>query len=455
MASIFQAGDWPCDSNVDTGTTLAEKLNRMITVLDAQGLTTATVAPASPTAGALWFDSSSTPAVLKIFNGTTWATVGGSGGIGSSPTAPASPKAGDLWMDTTAPAAPALKVWNGTAWVAVLSTKAQFDAACTDDDFAYTGTHNTFATDQTIHGLTVGTGAGGLATSVAIGQGAGAAADGGLNVAVGTNALAASTASNNTAVGSQALAKNTTGTPNTAVGHNALTNNLSGTNNVAVGDNALRANTSGNNTAVGSQALAANANASGNTGVGNFVLLANTTGINNTAIGLQALLGLNGGNNNCALGQGAGSNVTSGSNNVLLGLSSGADALANITNSSNNVVLGNNNTSTLYCKTSTITTSDVREKLINGPVPYGLDFVNQLETIEFVFRKERGSDEPEEGARRRFGFPAQSVLAIEGDNPVIVDASDPEYLKMTEGMLVPVLVNAIKELTQRLEAIGG
>jgi hypothetical protein len=118
MASIFQAGDWPCDANVDTGTTLAEKLNRMITVLDAQGLSTSTVAPASPTAGALWFDSSASPPVLKIFNGTTWLPVGGASAPTSSTAPPASASTGTFWFDTnTTP--PTLKIWDGSAWRAV------------------------------------------------------------------------------------------------------------------------------------------------------------------------------------------------------------------------------------------------------------------------------------------------------------------------------------------------
>ena len=51
----------------------------------------------------------------------------------------------------------------------------------------------------------------------------------------------------------------------------------------------------------------------------------------------------------------------------------------------------------------------------------------------------------------RYGFKAQDILALEGDNPVIIDTEEPEFLKYKGEHLVPVLVNAIKELTKRIK----
>jgi hypothetical protein len=52
---------------------------------------------------------------------------------------------------------------------------------------------------------------------------------------------------------------------------------------------------------------------------------------------------------------------------------------------------------------------------------------------------------------------AQEVLAVESslgiDNDCIIDKEEPDLYKMTETKLIPVLVNAIKELTARLEAL--
>jgi hypothetical protein len=57
----------------------------------------------------------------------------------------------------------------------------------------------------------------------------------------------------------------------------------------------------------------------------------------------------------------------------------------------------------------------------------------------------------------QLGFLAQEVQAIEDgfgiDNNCIVDTETPELLKMTETKLIPVLVNAIKELSAEVEAL--
>ena len=47
----------------------------------------------------------------------------------------------------------------------------------------------------------------------------------------------------------------------------------------------------------------------------------------------------------------------------------------------------------------------------------------------------------------RYGFKAQEVLALEGDNPVIIDNEDPEKLRMVDQHLIAVLVNAVQELS--------
>jgi hypothetical protein len=306
------------------------------------------------------------------------------------------------------------------------------------------------------------------------------------NTAFGVNSLGSNTSSNNTAFGFQAAYLTTTGTPNTAVGYNALQQNVTGTNNVAVGDSALAANTSNFNTAVGSQALLSNTNGANNTaigyqagysntgGVSNTVigwgaaysnitgtnnvamgvqsLSANTTGSSNVAIGQASLIQNNGGSNT-AVGWNSGASNTSGSNNVFLGNSAGNDALVTITNTSNNVVLGNNSTTTFYCKTAVINTSDVRDKVVYGEVPHGLEFVNALDTIQYQFRKERGSDEIAENEKMRYGFSAQHILGLEGDKPVIIDNRNEDKLFYDGSSLVPVLVNAIKELSSKNEAL--
>ncbi len=84
-----------------------------------------------------------------------------------------------------------------------------------------------------------------------------------------------------------------------------------------------------------------------------------------------------------------------------------------------------------------------------GTVPHGLDFVNKLEPVSFQFKKSRDDDTPHGDVR--YGFKAQDILALEGDNNVIIDDEQPDKLKYKGEHLVPVLVNAIKELKTQNE----
>ena len=87
-------------------------------------------------------------------------------------------------------------------------------------------------------------------------------------------------------------------------------------------------------------------------------------------------------------------------------------------------------------------------------MPLGLEFINKLNPIEYQFKN------PETGEITdntiRYGLSAQEVKENEVDpeNPIIVYDKN-EYLSMTYETLIPVLINSVKELTKRLEAIEG
>jgi hypothetical protein len=82
------------------------------------GIKVGAAAPATPTAGEAWLDTSvATKPVFKVHDGTAWQGAGS--GVSTGAAAPAAPAAGDLWVDTTTATAPVLKVYNGTAFVAV------------------------------------------------------------------------------------------------------------------------------------------------------------------------------------------------------------------------------------------------------------------------------------------------------------------------------------------------
>jgi hypothetical protein len=85
------------------------------------------------------------------------------------------------------------------------------------------------------------------------------------------------------------------------------------------------------------------------------------------------------------------------------------------------------------------------------PVPHGLDFVTKLEPYKFNFKKDRDTEIPH--GNKRYGFLAQDILALEGDDNVIVDNEQPEHLKYQGEALVPVLVNAIKELKAEIDLL--
>ena len=50
-------------------------------------------------------------------------------------------------------------------------------------------------------------------------------------------------------------------------------------------------------------------------------------------------------------------------------------------------------------------------------------------------------------------FKAQDVLALEGDNPIIIDNENEDTLNITNSHLIPVLVKAIQELSAKNEAL--
>ena len=174
-----------------------------------------------------------------------------------------------------------------------------------------------------IQGLTVGRGAGAIASNMAVGLSAlgGGSQTGIQNTAVGYQAMLANTSgSYNTAFGFTAMTANTTGEQNAAFGREALQSNTTGNYNAASGMSALRLNTTGNNnSAFGFQSLSANTTASNNVAVGYQALHTNTTGPNNVSVGYQALYANTTGDSQVAVGYTALKNNTTGYYSVALG----------------------------------------------------------------------------------------------------------------------------------------
>ena len=275
------------------------------------------------------------------------------------------------------------------------------------------------------------------------------------NVAFGLNALANNTTGNSSiAVGSSALSSSITGSDNIAIGRNALKDSSAGNYNIAIGRDALEKATTvcQYNIAIGFNALKNTLNSNGNLGIG-VAALYSCTGVANIGIGFAAL-GDCTGTSNTAIGDHALSYCTSGSGNIQLGrvAATGIDSpVFEITTQNNRVVIGSTAVTHAYIQANWTIVSDARDKTNFAPIPHGLDFVKQLKPTAFQFKLNRESEET--NGPLRYGFLAQDILALEGPDSVIIDNEDPEKLRYNGESLIPVLVQAIQELTAKVEAL--
>jgi len=352
----------------------------------------------------------------------------------------------------------------------------------------------TLAKDAVVNGLTVGRGAGAVATNTAFGTSALTANSTNSNiVAIGNQALTSSTSNQCVAVGSQAMFSNTTGFGE-AFGYQALYTNTTGSNNTAIGYRSQYLNTTGsNNVSVGLSALNSNTTASNNTAVGYQALYTTATGDNNTAIGYQALYNSNRtadnndantavgyqaglakttGNNNCFFGKAAGSNLTTGTGDIYIGQGCAASAVG----VSSEIVIGTQATGK-GTTTGFITagaggmyqgnnltvwsvTSDQRLKKNIVDNNIGLNIINQIQVRNFEYRlPEEITDVAQDQAIAKTGVQL-GVIAQELQQvaPDCVKTESTGVMTVNADPLTWYLINAVKELTARvaqLEAKGA
>jgi len=326
-----------------------------------------------------------------------------------------------------------------------------------------TGSNNVFL------GKATGKGSGSGSQCIAIGQGVmetGSAANN--SVFIG-NYMAANTTSgadSTVAIGTNCLsAAGYSGEENTVVGHQAGNNLSSGNKNTLIGKQAGNAvTTATQNAFFGFQAGLAVATGNNNTLIGNSAGLA-VTSAENTLIGTYAGRTLTSGTTNTMLGVNYnGGGVITGSNNTLLG----NNAAATSTSVSNEITLGNSSVTSLRCAVTSITSlSDERDKSEIKDITYGLAFIDALQPREFVWnnRAEIKTEIDEVGnetevefysankGKKDFGFIAQEVKELDNDTLRLVYDENPEKLELSYGKLVPVLVQAIKELKAEIELL--
>ena len=281
------------------------------------------------------------------------------------------------------------------------------------------------------------------------------------------------TGDKNTAYGYAALTSNTTSHLNTAVGNDALFENTTGSLNTAVGASSLDANTTGDeNTAVGFNTLSDNTTGTGNSALGKNALKDCTTASNNVAVGLDSLTSSTTGSENTCVGRQSGQNLTTGSGNVFIGNNAGTGSApnGNHVTASNRIVLGDNNITDAHMKVSFVATSDERDKADIADFTKGLDFVNALRPVTYKWdMRSNYSDDlsatpdgTHKKERTEVGLIAQEVETIEKANGFATNENDRLFISLSSDgknyglryeRLVTVLVNAVKELSNKVTAL--
>jgi hypothetical protein len=285
----------------------------------------------------------------------------------------------------------------------------------------------------------------------------------------------------NSSFGCNALTSIAAGVGNTAIGYGAGALVSAGNCNAALGTGALAAETTGSsNTALGTGALCAQSGASNNTAIGFGAGNSITTGFNNTALGSCAADSLTTGSFNVLLGQGSGLGMTTGCENTFVGDASGplnvggcfnvylgSSAGATNTSGSRVVIIGADGTSSSNTVSNEVSLwagtqvarfsqaspvwsfpSDARRKENIADLTLGLDFVSKVQPRTFDWKME---------GNHAAGFIAQEldevVQEFGAEHLCIVSKADPECFTVSQTALIPVLVNAIKELKAEVEEL--
>ena len=122
---------------------------------------------------------------------------------------------------------------------------------------------------------------------------------------------------------------------------------------------------------------------------------------------------------------------------------------------SNQFTLGNSAVSSLRCQVQTISSlSDARDKTDIVNSPYGLDFIDTLKPRQFKWESREGGVAFE--GETKLGFIAQELLeAADGNNDVLdlVYEENPDKLEAKYGNLIPVLVKAVQELSDKVKKL--
>ena len=233
---------------------------------------------------------------------------------------------------------------------------------------------------------------------------------------------------------------------------NALSQNTTASNNTAIGRNALVNNT------IGDELVA----------IGNYAGDAITDAHQCCFVGYNAGTNCTTGDDNDGFGKNAGASVTTGANNCCLGNDSGTSSSpATITTADNQIVIGNNSHAAAFIKVAFTVTSDERDKTDITDFTKGLDIIKSLRSVTYKWdMRSNYEDGKPDGSKKEskthIGLIAQDVEKIEkangygdtNDNSLFIHKSDDgEKYSLCYEKLIPVLVNAIKELSVKVTAL--
>lgn len=305
------------------------------------------------------------------------------------------------------------------------------------------------------------------------------------NVAVGYNSQAHTMKGDgNTSVGDRSLRDNLNGSRNSAFGDYALTNNITGEDNVAFGGNALQQtlhatnntaigygamhffqdsknqNTEDSytigyrNTAIGTQVMQDGKNAAYSTFLGSYAGRY-VEGDYNVGLGASSMYNLTTGEQNVGVGGNTNREVEKGSDNVAIGYSAGPN-----NDNSNSVSIGSHahadgdnqvqlgsDEQSVYTFSSIQQRSDERLKENIEPTNLGLDFIKQLNPVDYTFK---GQEE------QKHGLIAQDIVALDTEfggvtNNQQYGGSDVYNVAYTE--LIAPLIKSVQDLSQEVEEL--
>jgi hypothetical protein len=200
---------------------------------------------------------------------------------------------------------------------------------------------------------------------------------------------------------------------------------------------------------MGYLALSAEDTGNRNVAIGcDALLVANNDANNyNTAVGDSAGEAVSTGTQNTIIGGLAGDALTTGDNNIVIGYAAAAAAV----DSDNSVTFGDANISAIRCQVQSISAlSDQRDKTDIKDSVYGLEYLESLRPVTFEWNNR---EESVHKGTKDIGFIAQELQEYDDEYTKLVLTDNPERLEASYGRLIPILVQAVQELSEEVKRL--